>query len=459
MRTTLLNPTIWLLAATCVAALAGALRREHARHALDRVVELATAGPVLALLLLLAAGGLGSRLVIGYLSPGAYVEEVLGARAFLTERTVYGGDDRAELKKWMSQTPAPADPWTLPGITPCQASAMVNRPQFYTSQGHPPMLLLASVPIVQMAGGRGLYVLLALASVVAVAIVVMVMIREAGLAGRSRTTLLLGAAIVGWQPIVAGVRQGDAVVLAGALVLLAWRMARNDGSMAGVAGGLAACVTLPALAVVPALVRCRGRSGALACVVLAGAVAATIAAAGPLVFADFSSTVMLSARTYAEATHNYALAGRALVNGLNGPSLAALVTLAALASLWRGRSADAAFGTWMTLGLLASPIVWSQHLVLALVPIVVLLRRIVRTGSAMPLAAWALLVLLLSLPDPAVAHLHDLVALSSPTLATVPVVSIGLVVLWAWLVLGTERPSLPDTVATRYDVAPVAVAP
>lgn len=456
MRTTLLNPTIWLLAATCVAAVAGALRREHARQALDRVVGLATAGPVLAILLLLAAGGLASRLVIGYLSPGAYAEEVLGARAFLAERKVYGGDDRGELKTWMSETPAPTDPWTLPGITPCQASAMANRPQFYTSQGHPPMLLLASVPVVRLVGGRGLYVLLALASVVAVAIVVMVMIGEAGLAGRSRTAMLLGAAIVGWQPIVAGVRQGDAVVVAGALVFLAWRLARNNGSMAGVAAGLAASVTLPALAVVPALVRCRGRAGALASVVLAVSVVAAMAAGGPLMFADFSSTVILSARTYAEAMQNYALTGRALVNGLNGPTLGALVTIAALASFWRGRSADTAFGTWLTLGLLAAPIVWSQHLVLALVPVVVMFRRIVSIGSALALAAWALLVLVLSLPDPAVAHLHDLLALSSPALATVPVVSIGLVVLWAWLVLGTEPPPLPDTAMARYDVAPVA---
>ncbi len=455
MRTTLLNPVVWLLTATCAGALAGALGGARARQSVDRVVKLATSWPVLAILVTLAGAGLGSRLVLGYLSPGAYAEEVVGARAYLAQRQMYADDARTELRKWMSEAPAPADPWSLPGITPCQGNAMGNRPQFYTSQGHPPTLLLASVPIVHVAGGRGLYLLLALASLVAGGLVVVVVLREAGVAVRSRTALLAAATIFGWQPVVAGIRQGDAVVLAGALVVLAWHWTRHDAVKAGIAGGVAASIALPALAAVPALIRARGRAGAVACAVLAGMAVAVTAGAGPLVFIDFSNTLMLSARTYAEATHNYALAGRALINGFDGLALGTLA-VAAAASAWRGRSIDSAFGAWMTLGLLAAPIVWSQHLVLALVPLIVVCRRIVSNGSSLALAAWALLVLSLSLPDPAVSHLHDLVGVAAPSLAAVPVVSVGLVALWAWLVLGADPPSGADAVAARYAVAPVA---
>ena len=459
MLTTLLNPTIWLLAATVVAAVVGAARGEDACRSLNRVIRWATTAPALAVLLLLAGGGLGSRLVLGFLSPGAYAEEVLAARAFLAQRTVYGGDDRAELRKWTSEAPAPTDPWALPGITPCQASAMNSRPQFYTSQGHPPMLLLASVPVVRLVGGRGLYVLLTLASLAGVALAWIVLARQAGLAARSATALLLGAAIFGWQPVIAGVRQGDAVVLAGSLVMLAWRLARQDVPVwSGLAGGLAACLTLPALAVIPALARTRGRAGLVACALVAGAGVSVMAVGGPLVFADFSSTVSASAKTYAEAIHNYALVGRILLTGTGTGALVlgSLATLAALATFWRGRSVDIAFGAWMTLGLLASPIVWSQHLVLALVPLVVLFQHVVSSRSALALAAWALLVLVLSLPDPAVAHVHDFVALRLPVLSAFSVVSLGLVVLWAWLMAGTASPLLSDAAATRYGVAPAA---
>jgi Glycosyltransferase family 87 len=454
MRTTLLNPTVWLLAITGAVSLAGAVRGQRARPSFDRVVRLATTWTALAMLGVLAVVGLGSRLVLGYLSPGAYAEEVVGARAYMAERTVYGADARMELQQWMSEAPASMDPWALPGITPCQASAMGNRPRFYTSQGHPPTLLLASVPVVQALGGRGLYVLLALASLVAGAVVVVIVARETGAAGQVRVAWLLGATLLGWQPVVAGIRQGDAVVLAGALVVVAWHGMRREAPGTGIAGGVAASLTLPALAVIPALLRARGHAGTVACAVLTAIAGAVTLAAGPLVLVDFSSTLLLSARTYAEAAQNYALMGRALVNGLDRLALGTLV-IAAAATFWRGRSRDTAIGAWMTLGLLAAPIVWSQHLVLAFVPILVVCRRIVRNGSALALAGWALLVLLLSLPDPAVAHLHDLQVMLSPGLATIPVVSLGLIALWAWLVLGAEPTTIPEGLAVPYEVARV----
>ena len=153
--------------------------------------------------------------------------------------------------------------------------------------------------------------------------------------------------------------------------------------------------------------------------------------------------------------HNYALVGRALIHSLDGPTLGTLVVAAGV-SVWRGRTRDTAFGAWMTLGLIAAPIVWSQHLVLALVPLVVVFRRIVSGGSSLALAGWALLVLLLSLPDPAVAHLHDLLASFWPALSTVPVVSLGLVGLWAWLLIGTDPPAVRHTVTAMHRVSPVA---
>ena len=143
----------------CSAARPGASRaRSPAGRALDDVVRTATTVPVLAVLALASGGAVASRAVIGYLSPGAYAEEVLAAREFLSERHVYRGDDRAQFARWLREERPATEPWALPGISVCQASAFEHRPQFYTSQAHTPMLLLGSVPLVHLVGGRGLFV-------------------------------------------------------------------------------------------------------------------------------------------------------------------------------------------------------------------------------------------------------------------------------------------------------------
>ena len=451
MRTTILNPTVWLLLAVALSAAAGVWRRETARQSLARVIRGATGTAALAALALAACGGFAARAVVGYLSPGAYAEEVVSARAFLEDRTLYGGDRRAELAAWMAE--APADPFSLPGITPCQANAMANRPRFFTSQGHPPTLLLASVPVVGVAGGRGLFVLLTLASSIAVALAGGVLAREAGVPLRSRTALGLVLAVAGWQPVLAGVRQGDAVIPAAALVVLAWHLAGRGDGRSAVAGAIAPCLALPAIGVWPALLRCRPRAGALALLIASACVGLALAAGGVLVLADFASALLFSAHTYADALPNYAVVGRLLLAGVPPSVLIGLFVAAAIAGLARGRSVDGAFGTALMLGLLAMPIVWSQHLALALVPLAVLLRRIEAGGASIALVCWALLGLLVSLPDPAVTLLSERLPIPSPVV--IPFVPGVMAVLWGWLLLGGDGHLRRNGIA-KYRPAPVA---
>src|SRR5690606_40277799 len=119
------------------------------------------------LLLVLTAVAVASRIVLGLMSPGAYAEEVLAARTFLEQRRLYSDDSRSDLAQWLEQEQPLA--WELPGTSPCQDSAMAQRARFYTSHAHMPTLLLASVPIVHLLGGRGLYLVLLGLSALAVA--------------------------------------------------------------------------------------------------------------------------------------------------------------------------------------------------------------------------------------------------------------------------------------------------
>src|SRR5690606_16385498 len=169
-----------------------------------------------------------------------------------------------------------------------------------------------------------------------------------------------------------------------------------------IAGGLAACLAVPAIGVVPALLRWRLRHGVVAIGLLIAALAGTMAVAGPLVLADFQETLTAAAYDYASATFNYSTLARAVGEGLSLPSAAFALALAISVTAWRCADADVGFAAFLVLGLLVAPLLWSQHLALAAVPAAVLLGKVLRHESSGALAVWALLVLLVSVPDPAV---------------------------------------------------------
>lgn len=434
MLTTVLNPTLLLLAGLALTALVGTWRSWTARESLEQFVRLASTRTVIVLLLVLTAVAVASRIVLGLMSPGAYAEEVLAARTFLEQRRLYSDDSRSDLAQWLEQEQPLA--WELPGTSPCQDSAMAQRARFYTSHAHMPTLLLASVPIVHLLGGRGLYLVLLGLSALAVAAIARVLLALAGCSWRSRSGLLIVIALCGWQPVLAGLKQGDAVLVAAALVVFSWHWARLGRSApAALAGGLSICLALPSAGVLPALVRWKPRAGLLASTVPVGALGLTALVAGPLVLADFGVTLVETARTYAAALPNYAVLGRAIGEGV-APGLAATcLALALAATMFSRRTPDQLFPPCILVGLAAMPLLWSQHMALTAIPAVILLQRVLRQRSAVPLFVWACLVLLLSLPDPAVFHLNDLVPIPSPSGATVPIVPFALASVWLWLLV------------------------
>src|SRR4029079_11862990 len=63
-------------------------------------------------------------------------------------------------------------------------------------------------------------------------------------------------ALAGWQPVVAGLRQGDAVLAAASLVVIGWGLLRRDRPLAaGIVVGTAAVLSLPAAVCILALAR------------------------------------------------------------------------------------------------------------------------------------------------------------------------------------------------------------
>nr|MBA2302323.1 hypothetical protein [Acidobacteriota bacterium] len=207
------------------------------------------------------------------------------------------------------------------------------------------------------------------------------------------------------------------------------------GGRAGLAAGIAACLTVPAISILPALLRTWRRPGALAVLVFVTGAVVTIEVAGTGVIRSFLETAGQTAGTYAYAVTNYAVLGRAAGAGANFTAVIGTTAFLAVVSWIRGEEPDDAFAAFAVLGLLVSPLVWSQQLALILVPAAVLFSRLVGGASSLPLALWATLMLLLSLPDGSAAWFSQLLPIRFPG-GVLPVVSVGLVVLWGWVVGG-----------------------
>jgi hypothetical protein len=436
LLTTLANPAIWLLAATLIAALAGWRRAMSARDTTLAVVGWATRLPVLLALAAMAVGGVGTRAVLGYLSPGAYAEEVLAARSFAGEGRLYPSHARETLDDLIAGSAGGAVPWaSVPGITPCEADALENRARFYTEHAHPPTLLLAAVPFVSIAGDKGLYLFLLAVSLASIGTLAWIVIDRMSLAWRSRQAALVVVMIAGWQPVLAGLRQGDAVLVAAALVASAWHLSVRRGTSSALAAAIAACLFPPAIGASLALLRTRRRSGVLAAALIGVFALTTVLVAGSSVAADFIRTIGESASTYADATANYSMAARLARSAPAAVSGLVLLLLLAF-SWWIATTRDAAFALLVTAALVAAPMLWSQHLALLFVPLAVLLEAVVRRASPIALAAWAALALALALPDPVV-----IVASRSfvPVLGSMPIAPLGLVVLWIALLAAAGR--------------------
>ena len=332
---------------------------------------------------------------------------------------------------------------------------MANRARFYTDHAHPPMLLLAGVPAVYLGGAKLLYACLLVASFCAIALMAGVLIERAGLSWRSASGMLVVVAVAGWQPVLAGVRQGDAVLPAAGLLALAWYLVgRRSEDRAVLPAAVAACLAVPAIGVLPALWRTAPRAAGIATGIVLVIVAATVAAAGVSVVPGFFQTVSETARTYASAPANYAIAGRALETGAGAPVLAALLALVLTCSWWRGTTIDNAFAAFVVAGLMIAPVLWSQHLALLLIPLAVLFTRTFRDGSSLALALLAGLALVFSLPDTAAIRIAQLS--SSFTLVGI---SGALIVLWAWVAFSTEPGIEARLAPARLPASPAVHVP
>jgi hypothetical protein len=470
MWTAILNPTNWLLMAIAAGAIVAPRRLWHG--GVPASIGRSVPTFVIAGFVCAAVATAGARIVWGYVAPGAYLEEVAAARLLVDGRDLSVDEARDALTGETVGAPAPRD-WLLEGLSSCHAGAVTGRASFFTSHGHPPFLLAASMPIVAIGGGRALFIVLTLLSVAAVLVASRVLVGELA-PDHAAYWPVLPIVLLGWQPVLAGLRHGDVAFMASALAVVAWAASRRgrDG-VAGVAAGIAASISPGLVALVPALAARSRRAFGVALATIASGLTVAMVAGGAQLLQSVASSGYTAAETYAVAGFNYSLLGRALTGTrwatilvllLAGLCVAAAVRRAGRAPKALGTAVgphDAVVALFCCLAVVISPVAWSQQVSFLLLPLAVLLTVVVGEQRPVALVVWCVLTLLVSFPDQVVSR--ALVATAAATgadpLTTIPVPVAATTALAVWLALMRRQDTtVPETVTRAYATHPGARA-
>jgi hypothetical protein len=441
----LLNPVAWLLAVALL-MVCSAKRHEWPLRTLASARVLTT-WPVLLVLGVLVAANVVARIAIGIVAPGDFNGEIIAARSDAASGLFYSADlprDRAALES----APADAVASTVEAWLPSWLAtrARDQKGVGIVGQGHPPTILAVIVPLIRLAGTPGAFLIVAMGSVAAAWCASRSLMGALAPDASARWQVFAGLALIGWQPTLAAIRDGQLSVVIGAMAIAGWSFlrARRDGGAGSFVGAATALKFYPGLLLFAAP---RSRRFVIAAVVtVLLAVAVSVLAFGAEQWGAYRQAVNDVGLGHARSSLNLSLVARR--NQVLPPTAAFVVWAAGGAllvalSVWRSRAQaeaggiDLSFARVACLAIVLSPTAWAHYLFLAAQPLAVLLRSAIAGHRAGLAAAAVGLALLLGLPVaersgiwPSVQTGGPLNAIFSPTT----------VVLALWALLMIEPP-------------------
>jgi alpha-1,2-mannosyltransferase len=271
-------------------------------------------------------------------------------------------------------------------------------------------------------------------------------------------------AVLGWQPVLAAVRDGQVSVLIGVLMIAGWAgMRERAGGGSGVAIGIAAALKLyPALLL--ALLALRRRAALVAALITMVASATIVSLiAGAQAWADFARAAAIIAASFAGEPHNLAVVARLAGVTPSGWLLAAyvatsvvmlLATIAVVLRRERSRAqchtTDLEFALFISLAFLLSPVAWHHYVFMLAQPLAVALAAAITSRGRLAIGAWAAAVLLLSVPDDALRGFQAALPDHNVVLAAA---SPGAIVLLLWAMLLHLRRQSEERVLHRSRLA------
>jgi hypothetical protein len=412
-------------------------------HRAARVTGLFLSSWFLVCLILVNVLNAGIVIYMSYVAPLDATQDIASAEGLLRGERIYDPHLSDAVHASLQNDPAR---FSLAAYWPAlKAKEALAQQEPYHTQAHPPLMTVAFAPLVALLGIRGTCLAMAPLSLAALGLV-LILLRQVLAPGLpARPAVVIVAAVLGWEPVLSLLRQGQSGLLLSALMVLGWwSLRRNHAGSAGVAIGAATCLKLyPGLLLVYLFLRNRRafRAALLTILALSGLSLLVLRWQDYLDYAQSAHTVVTR---FARSPHNLSLLGfLARDMGLKGANLGAAIALLSVLGVllvgvtgWLvrrrageyvddGETLDLEYSLFLILMPLLSPVAWDHYLTILLLPVAVLGRRVLTYGTS-----WAAVSGFFAL----------LAALATPVLTLI----------WVFAVPGRQRTmmSLADSLIT-----------
>jgi glycosyl transferase family 87 len=404
---TLVNPTWWLL---CVAVVVCAGARDH-RRALPALLRRGTGTVALLAFGAAATLNVGARALLGHAVPGDFVQEVVGSESVANGSSLYPEDVNAAVGGWLRQDPPVIPRWLPRSVQQWLLSRQLDGRNRLVAQAHPPTLLAAFTPAVVLFGPYGAYWELTCISVGAAVLAALLIVSQLAPQSTTRVYTLAVLAVLSWQPTLAAIRDGQASVLIGALLVAAWGdLRRERDRRAGIWLGVATALKLYPVVLVAWVAVRRPRAFVTAVLTIVAAVGIATLAVGPSEWVKYVDAGGEIVTAFASVPYNLSLLARlaALIPGsiLGAMFFCVAVCMMAVTFLGiPGRIApahgeiDRDAAAFVTLALLLSPVAWHHYVFMLLLPLAVVGLDVWKGGRRPAMIAICVLALILSAPD------------------------------------------------------------
>ena len=429
-----INTTFWF---TLVAGTALALRWQPSKH---RVIF----GSLFMFLLLGTTANVCLAFYRAYAVPRDILQDVVSAQEYLQGRPLYPPDMTERINVALAkEEPRPSLLSNWPDLKKREEEQRREALTSHWVQAHPPFMTLFTAPFVKYLGILGTQIAFILIAVLALAGILWMIRIELFPEVSSGWFVVIGIALLGWDPVLTTMRSEQASLLLSGLLTTSWFLLRRGHPVgAGLVAALAVSLKLIPGLILLVLIMRRRKAFVAAIVGLAGIGLFTLVATSVQDHIDFVQTSRGVVQEYAAYSGNISLLG-VLARGARDQGIPfetargawlviGLLIVTGFVWLLRRRqpSIEMKFALAMTLMPLLSPIAWDHYLTFLILPLAV-------PCQCVGVRAWPLL-LLFAVPDATFTWLlEQSTSAGCHRLAVwllLPLRAIGLTVLAGWLV-------------------------
>ena len=245
-RHAILTPAFWLCVAALVVVLLNFIRfrsapdgRLRPRETLRKILSI----PIAVAMSLVAAALALFSVYMSYAAPLDAMADIVSAKRVVRGESAYPEEMADLIQTNLKNEPAR---WSLGRFFPELREKEEREGQTYLKyQPHPPLSVLVAVPLVAIAGIHAAALMMDLISLIALAIMVILIRKSFALYLPLGAGLAILASTISWSPVLILLRQSQSALFVALLIVLAWFFLRREWVVAaGIPLGIATCLKL-----------------------------------------------------------------------------------------------------------------------------------------------------------------------------------------------------------------------